>query len=472
MAAPDALPADPAPLPAVRARMLEHLAALQAHVLAADGFAPAACAFVTELAERLGCDRVSLGVRQRDTVELVAVSHGQPGANVANDRELAAAMEETLANGVTVCVPESDAPPRIAAAHSGLVRRFGGSACSVALMHRSEAVGVVCFERRGHDRFERDEIEHLEHLLCLVGPVLHLRWLDEQPLGARMAAAARAGLALGKRGDGRIKRLGFAAALFLLALAALIPVPSHIGGRARIEGSVQRALVAPLDGYLQAVHVRPGDRVTAGQLLMELADRDLRLEQRKLAGQLDQHENGYAHAIARGDRAQAVVHMARAAEAKAQLELVDNRLQRVQIVAPFDAMVVAGDLSQSVGAPVEIGAPLITVASEERFRVIVQVDERDIAAIAPHREGSLSLSALPWEALPIRVLRVSPIALVAEGENVFEVEAELLGSSGELRPGLQGVAKIDAGKRPLLASGSRRVLDWARLTLWSWTGWP
>lgn len=452
--------------------MFEHLAALQARVLAADGFAPAACAFVTELAERLGCDRVSLGVRHRDAVELVAVSHGQPGANVANDRELASAMEETLANGVTVCVPDCDGPSRIAAAHSGLVRRFGGSACSIVLMHRGKAVGVICLERRGRNRFERAEIEQLEHLLCLVGPVLHLRWLDEQPLGARIAAAVRVWLALGKQGDGYIKRLGFAAALLLLALAALMPAPSYIGGRARVEGSVQRALVASLEGYLQAVHVRPGDRVTSGQLLVELADRDLRLEQRKLVGQLDQHENAYAHAIARGDRAQAVVHMARAAEAKAQLELVGSRLERVQIVAPFDGMVVAGDLSQSVGAPVELGAPLVTVASEERFRVIVRVDERDIAAIAPAREGSLALSALPWESLSIRVVRVSPIAVVADGENVFEVEAELLGTSGELRPGLQGVAKIEAGKRPLLASWSRRALDWARLTLWSWTGWP
>jgi hypothetical protein len=102
----------------------------------------------------------------------------------------------------------------------------------------------------------------------------------------------------------------------------------------------------------------------------------------------------------------------------------------------------------------------------------VRVDERDIAEIAPAREGSLSLSALPWDSLPIRVLRVSPIAVVADGENVFEVEAELLGTSEELRPGLQGIAKIEAGRRPLLASWSRRVLDWARLTLWSWTGWP
>jgi hypothetical protein len=135
-------------------------------------------------------------------------------------------------------------------------------------------------------------------------------------------------------------------------------------------------------------------------------------------------------------------------------------------------MVVSGDLVQQVGAPVQLGAPLLTVASAEGYRVVVHVDERDIAAIRPGHEGSLSLSALPWDALPIRVLRVSPMAAVAEGENVFAVEAELLAAAAALRPGLHGVARIGAGTRPLAAAWTRRVTDWLRLTLWSWTGWP
>ena len=67
--------------------------------------------------------------------------------------------------------------------------------------------------------------------------------------------------------------------------------------------------------------------------------------------------------------------------------------------------------------------------------VIAELDERDIADIRPGQEGSVSLSALPWDALPIEVDRISPIANVADGNNVFEVEARLL-------------------------------------AVWSWTGWP
>ena len=457
---------------AARSAVLECLPALQARVLAAGSFTSAAHAFVTELAGSLGYDRVSLGVRSRDAIELIALSHGRPGADVRKDRELTGAMEEAMAQAASVCVPADGGVPHVSLAHTGLAQQLGGSVCSIPLMQRGAVVGVTCFERRREPAPEPVAIEQLEHLLCLVGPVLHLRWLVEQPLGVRLGACIRNWCSGGDKPVKRIKRLGLGVAALLIVLAAFLPANWHVGGRARIEGTVQRALVAPLQGYLQEVHVRPGDWVQTGQVLVELADRDIRLEQRKWASQLSQHENAYAHAIARADRAQAVVHMARAAEAKAQLDLIASRLERVQVRAPFTGTIVAGDLAQSIGAPVELGANLVTVAAAGGFRVLVQVDERDIAAVRAGQEGTLSLSALPWDTLPLRVRRVSPIAAVHDGDNLFEVEAELLQAPESLRPGLHGVAKIAAGKRPLLQSWSQRLLDWARLALWSWTGWP
>ena len=41
-------------------------------------------------------------------------------------------------------------------------------------------------------------------------------------------------------------------------------------GIARVEGLQQRTLVAPMDGFLKTVNVRPGDAVRRGQVLLEL----------------------------------------------------------------------------------------------------------------------------------------------------------------------------------------------------------
>ena len=233
---------------------------------------------------------------------------------------------------------------------------------------------------------------------------------------------------------------------------------------------MQRVLVAPADGFLRQVHARPGQVVKAGQVLVELADQDLLLEQQRWQSALAQHDNAYAAANAHADRAQQVIHQLRAAEAQAQLDLVQLRLDRGRIDAPFDALVVQGDLSQQLGAPLSQGAELMTLAPQGQFRVIVDIDERDIAAVAVGQAGTLALSALPWDTQPIRVTRITPMATALEGRNVFEVEAELKAPGSALRPGLQGSAHIVVGQRSGLASLSQRLVDGLRLALWEWWG--
>ena len=245
----------------------------------------------------------------------------------------------------------------------------------------------------------------------------------------------------------------------------------RVGGNARVEGAIQRVLVAPADGFIRQNHVRPGDQVKAGQqVLIELAEQDLQLERNKWSSELAQHENSYAAAMARADRTQLVISQARADEARAQLALVDEQLGRIRLEAPFDGVVIRGDLSQSLGAPVQRGDVLLTIAPKDRFRVIVEVDERDIARIKVAQQGSLALSALPWDTLPLRIARITPMASPVEGKNVFEVEATLENQPDSLRPGLRGVARIAVGEAPLLWSWTHRLTDWLRLKAWGLWG--
>jgi hypothetical protein len=83
------------------------------------------------------------------------------------------------------------------------------------------------------------------------------------------------------------------------------------------------------------------------------------------------------------------------------------------------------------------------------------------------QSGSVALGALTDRALPFRVARVTPVATAKDGRNYFEVEAELA-EAAPLRPGLRGVAKIDAGKASIAWIWTHRVIDWLRLTLWTW----
>src|SRR4029078_4929554 len=110
--------------------------------------------------------------------------------------------------------------------------------------------------------------------------------------------------------------------------------------------------------------------------------RDLRLEQTRWSSELEQAERKYRVALAEQDRAAMAVLAAQVNQAEAQLQLVEARLARSSVAAPFDGVVVSGDLSQLLGTPVEQGKVLFEVAPLDRYRVILEVDERDIGYLA------------------------------------------------------------------------------------------
>ncbi len=264
---------------------------------------------------------------------------------------------------------------------------------------------------------------------------------------------------------------GGALATLVMAVLTLLPLPEHAGGQARVEGALQRVLVATHDGFIKQVHAQPGDRVKANQVLADLAEQDLKLEREKWTSQVAQQDNAYAAAMTRADRAEAALALSRLEEAQAQLALVDEQLQRTQLRAPFDGVLIQGDLSQAIGAPVKQGDTLMTVASTDHWRVIVEIDEADIARVKPGQEGEMALSSLPWDTLPVRVKRITPLAQARDGRNLFEVEATFTAAvPKEVRPGLMGQAKLRIGHRPLLWKWLRPLVERARLGLWSWWG--
>ncbi|WP_326540715.1 efflux RND transporter periplasmic adaptor subunit [Pseudorhodoferax sp.] len=438
--------------------------ALQATVLAHGQLREAATAFATELANGRGCARVGVGFVRRHQVELVAVSHGS-GENLHRQafNTLTAAMDEAVQQGISVHWPAEGAPA-IRHAHRMLQAARGGAVATVPIVHLGRPVGAVSCEWTSAPPDLAALVAELENNVSLAGPVLYLMAQRELPWYRRLFQ--RRGFARSDQGHGLAWGLGLGA----LALAGLMawPVEHRVGGRARVEGQQMRALVAPADGYLQAVHARPGDRVAAGQLLLEMSDQDLQLQKRKWSSELGQYENAYASALARADRAAMVIALARVDEARAHLGLVDSELARTRISAPFAGIVVEGDLSQSLGAPLERGKPLLQLAPLDHYRVMLQIDERDIDRVRVGQGGTLSLSALPWDALPIRAVRITPMARPVEGRNVFEVETDITADAERIRPGLEGVGKLEVGRAALGWVWFHGVGDWLRLALWSW----
>jgi len=163
-----------------------------------------------------------------------------------------------------------------------------------------------------------------------------------------------------------------------------------------------------------------------------------------------------------------VILAAQQRQAQAQLALVEEKLARSRIQAPIDGLVVTGDLSQRLGSPVEAGETLFEIAPLDAYRVVIQVDERDIAYVQVGQTGRIALTGRPGTPIGFKVGNVTAISEQQDGRNVFRVEAEVDASDVDLRPGMEGVGKISVGERSILWVWTHRFTDWLRLSLWRW----
>lgn len=475
------LPAEPI----VQLGMPDVLTCVRA-TLAEDDWATGSTALVTQICRFLGASRVSLGWISRNNLKVVALSDGVVLEEGVAIPELHQAMLEAAHQHVTLVWPPTRAMnERITLAHQALFKTQGLSGLvSVPLARHGQAVGVLVCERAlqadplrpnstdasSTGVFLAEQVQWLESLAEVAAPMLLLRyqidrpWLDRcraqwYDFRQRLADPAERGLRWG---------LGGLAGLFVVG--ALVPMPHQVTANARLEGAVQRVMSAPQDGFLREVMVRPGDVVKAGQVLAQLSDDDLQGARRGRMAEVAQHENEFSEAFARGDRAQAMTAQNKLAESKAQLSLVDQQLSRLKVVAPFDGVVIQGDLRQQLGAPLKRGETLLTLAPGLDWRVVLEVDESDIASLQRGQVAGLRLAALPDQVIGLLLERVTPVAKTTPGGVMYEIEARPNGAGAGatgLRPGLQGVARIEMPARPLLWRAA--VYSWQRLRMFVWT---
>ncbi len=440
--------------------------ALQARALAHDHFRSAATAVVTELALRLGCERVCIGFYRQGRLRIGAMSGtADIRAQQGVARAIVEAMEEALDQANMIVHP---LPPGssllVTLAHAELAQLNGGlSICSVPIVGRHRAYGALLFERR--DGFDARAVEAAKDAALFVGPVLELKHRIDQPLGGRIvdAVSPRRGGALFRLGAWQV---GGAALGLLLLVAALWPASYRIVAPARVEGEGQRIVAAPVDGFVRSVMLRPGDAVQAGQVLVTLDDRDLALERDKSNAEVAQLDNLYREALTKDDAAQIVIARSKIEQAQAQLGLVLGQLERAQLKAPFDGVLLSGDLTQSIGMPVKRGQELMTVAPDRSFRIVAEVDEQDIAVLRNGQRAQVLFGAFAQESLSMTVTRIAPVATTLDGRNVFEVDGRVEGSAESLRPGLRGVVRVDIEPRTLGWIWWHRASQWVQRTAW------
>ena len=426
---------------------------------------------VAELTSEFDCERVAFAEMQGHHCNVIALSNSADFDQRSNlVRKIADAMDEAVEQDSAILFPDKESKV-IQRAHQELARKFGsGSIATIPLVSERKVFGAISLMCSEESPLDDKTLDLCQQTLSLLTPFLVLKRDQERSIVAKIVESLGNGLRMlfGIR-HLRLKLMATAIAAFLV-LTSLVETTFRINADAVLEGEVQRVVAAPISGYLLASAVRAGDTIGKGEIMASLDDSELKLELTRLNGRLQKSRREYREAQSSRDLVGVRVIKEQINQINAEIELTEQQLKSIHLTAPFDGVVIEGDLSQMLGSPVERGDTLFKIAPLEGYRIILKVDESNISYVREGQRGALTLSSLSQRNFPIKVERITSVARAEDGANTFRVEASLPGVPDILRPGMEGIGKINAGKERMVWIWTHEITDWIRLWLWSW--WP
>ena len=247
----------------------------------------------------------------------------------------------------------------------------------------------------------------------------------------------------------------------------LIPMDYRVKCELQLQPVSRRFVAAPFSAPLKKCFVEPGDIVHENELLARLDGRELKWKLAEIRADVGKARKEYNTHLSDQEFGLAAI-------ARHELERLENRAallaareENLEIRSPMAGVVVAGDLRDTEGVPLETGQTLFEVAPLNRMIVEIEIPEEDVRHVSSNMELTFHLNAMPGDIFQTQVLRIHPCAELRNHENVFVAEAELDNSSKTFRPGMKGLAKVSTGTRPIGWNLFHKPV--AHLT--GWLGW-
>ena len=231
-------------------------------------------------------------------------------------------------------------------------------------------------------------------------------------------------------------------------------------------GPAEQVSVRPeVNGRIATLPVDIGDKVSKGDVLFSLDDRDLQIEKQsketeveRARLQLEQAERNYRRSQELFD--DKLISQELFEDAKTQyelsknsldrslkeLDLVNDRVRKTQILAPFDCTVLTRPVS--VGQAVSgsggfnSGTEVLTIADLHEMIINAHVNQADVTRLKVNQEVEVSVEAVVGLVVTGRVERVAPQATIRNNIKGFAARILLRDVDSRIRPGMTANIKI------------------------------
>lgn len=244
----------------------------------------------------------------------------------------------------------------------------------------------------------------------------------------------------------------------VLARVELRDIEDRIEATGQLLARDEAEIAAEVQGRITGMLHDEGDRVKAGDVVLEIdpekrqlevddararlseAQAALRDKERETRRVRELHRKAVA-SQAQLDQAETALQLARARleGSRAHLGVAERALRDSGVAAPFDGLIDRRHVS--VGEFVQAGNVLFELVALDPIEVEFHLAEKDSGRVRIGQEVDLRVAPWPEEVFPARVSLVSPT--IDPRTRTLRVKAELDNPEARLRPGL--FARVDLG---------------------------
>jgi len=229
-----------------------------------------------------------------------------------------------------------------------------------------------------------------------------------------------------------------------------------------LEGFYETGIVAKVNGYIKYMLVDIGDRVHAGQLLVELEAPELVSQLATAFSEYQAKEALYLNtkgkfvrfkqtnktpgAVSPYDMDLAKTSLVSDSlgflASKAKYESIRELTNYLKITAPFDGIITERALAPGafVGPSDKQGMPILRLKNETKLRLHIAVPEKHLAEISIGETVKFHVKSFPDEIFQGKITRLSRNLNVMTRSEIVEIEYD--NSKGKLLPGMYAITSI------------------------------
>lgn len=438
-------------------------------VVSQKKFQLAAMTMVNDLCSRFQCSRVSFALIPAHYAKTVAISHLERFSEKTDAvSDLLPVFEESADQDEEIAIPVVEGCRAVVVAHEKYFRQNGlKQLVSFPLRVAEKVIGVVTLEKTDGYFIARD-LYALRLSLNQLAPVLEKMRLVDRWFYERAFDGIKDGLSWFLGMEHTLAKLAAIICSLLLFWVCFGEWPYSIELNGALVTDNVGFVSAPFDGLVFDVRVRAGEPVKKGDVMLVLDTQELYLKETEALSEVSRYEREAQKARADQKLADMNIALAKKEQSQTMLDRVRYFLALAEIKAPFDGIVIEGERENLLGVPVNKGDLLFKVADPVDLYLKLKVPEIDIDEISPEAGGRLALLTNPEQKYSFQIKSIIPMAEVDQSNgNSFSVNAVFLEEPKDWwRPGMSGVAKVDAGKRRIIWILTRRLQAFFKLWLW------